>query len=88
MRYAWSQMVAVTLGAGMLWGGMALAKSPKQQEHEERHDGCTGACKQDEKTCTEACKKHAREGAALCMKACGDLHKECEQDCQKPRGKK
>lgn len=88
MKHAWNGILTVTLGAGLLWGGMALAKSQQQQEREERHDGCMGACKQDQKTCETGCKKHAKEGAALCIKACGDLQRECEQDCQKSGSKK
>jgi hypothetical protein len=88
MRRAWNRILTVTLGAGLLWGGMALAKSQQQQEHEERHDGCLGSCKQEKKQCEDACKKHAGAGVNMCLKACGDLLKECEQDCQKSGGKK
>jgi hypothetical protein len=88
MKQAWNHILMVSLGAGLLWGSAALAKSPRVQEHEQQHDGCLGSCKQELKQCTDACKKHAGEGASLCIKACGDLNKECEQDCKTPAGKK
>ncbi|WP_224364600.1 hypothetical protein [Hyalangium versicolor] len=87
MKYAWNRIFMVTLGAGLLWGGLALAKSPQQKERENTHDSCLGACKEDVNTCSTACKKHAREGASLCIKACKDLQNECEQDCKAPGGK-
>jgi hypothetical protein len=88
MRHAWSRTLVVALGAGLCWGGMALAKSPKVEERELAHDSCLTACSRDHKTCSDACKKHAGAGADLCTKACGDLQKECEQDCKNPGGKK
>ncbi len=84
MKQAWSRILAVTLGAGLLWGGMALAKSPQQHEREEQHDGCMGSCKKNKKQCEDGCKKHAGAGASLCIKSCGDLERKCEQKCQNP----
>ena len=89
MRHASRHILtAVTLGAGLLFSGLALAKSPQQQEREEHHDSCLGECKDDLKDCEKQCKKHGGEATNLCVKACTDLHKECEQDCKKPGSQK
>jgi hypothetical protein len=86
MKHAWSRALMVALGAGLLWGAEASAKSREQQEREDNRSSCEASCTQDLKECSAICKKHAGAGLNVCVKACKDAQKECETECKYPGG--
>lgn len=85
MKHAWNRILVGTVGAGVLWGGLALAQSSPRQERAQNK--CVAMCAEDVETCTKVCKKRVTAGSEKCTEICKQAQKECEAECDSPGGK-
>lgn|GEM_PF-3259510 len=69
---------AGVLGAWMLGGGMAFAALSRRG----LNPACEADCSSARQKCAEACREHAGQGTAVCLKACVQVERECRSDCQ------
>jgi hypothetical protein len=77
----WRSLSALSLGAFLVAGGVALA-ADQGNDYEQKE--CIQSCQDDTDLCSKMCKEHAGAAAGMCVDACKKQQKTCVKECKEP----